>query len=102
MNYMAFQRRTVLCSLGATLAAGVAGCLSRWDEGEGQLHATSNLGEQTLDITITDSEDEQLFTETVTMTEDEWVERDGVITGRDGDSLSVAVTKDGEMVSKTW
>jgi len=99
---MSIQRRIVLCSLGAVLASGIGGCLSRWDEGEGRLRATSNRREQTLDIKITDSEDKQLFTETVNVTEDEWIERDGVVTGRDDDLFSVEVTKDDEIVSTTW
>jgi len=99
---MALQRRTVLCSLGATLASGVAGCLSRWEEGEAELQATSNKGEHDLDITITDDEDEQSFAETLTVTEDEWIERESVVTGRNEDPFTISVTKDDETVSRTW
>lgn len=93
LEYMPSQRRGLLSALGAILSGGLAGCFARDLEDEASLQVLSNLEEQTLEVEISDSEDEILFSDTITVSEDEEVTREGVVTGQDGDSFSLEVTK---------
>lgn len=96
---MPSQRRALLSSLGAILSGGLAGCFRRDIEAEASLQVLSNLEEQTLEVEIRGSEDEILFSDTITVSEDEEVTREGVVTGHDGDSFFVEVTKGEKTVS---
>jgi len=99
---MPSQRRGLLSALGAILSGGLAGCFTRDIEAEASLQVLSNLEEQTLEVEISGSEDEILFSDTITVSEDEEVTREGVVTGQDGDSFSVEVTKGEKTVSTSW
>lgn len=94
---MSLNRRSVLAISGSGLFFGSSGCLSQFTEGEGRLTASSsNPDEQTLTIRIAPEYGaESVYTDTIALSEaDGRVERDAVVTGRNGDDFFVEVQQE--------
>jgi hypothetical protein len=99
---MALHRRSMLAICGTGFATAVAGCLPGEAKGDGTLTiGTSYPDPQTLGIAVApDYEAERVFTETITVSEDATpIEREEVVTGRNGDEFYVEVREQSQDVT---